>query len=365
MCPVDVAPTACHADPSLTDASLREELIIELDESSVPWELLTSWSSMEAKELRILSAVQSSKTTSITSEVREAALRFLHALAETLGLKQNGWLDCVLLFDRYCISNGGNLCSAECLPELCVAIATIVKKNDSNSSINVVDLSKLATQYAHWLAGMGFTKGARSIDKEDVASQEKIVLTALDWSVTIPSVHSWMGLLCKRFDILTRGMSSAALDWIYSQSITSAGMLVLHQIAFSGMTPREMANGLFCTFLSAAAIVPAEAFRPSKLTQRQWEELLSESQCQGAQPSSVGRAASVSLLSLLQVVAGRALPGLQADTHAVVLAMRDIAVGLRAPGRHCAPQKATTHHGTMRSSCVGVAQGAGLHCGRL
>jgi len=331
-----------HSEVALTDSSLREELIDELDENAVSWELLTGWAEMEAKESKILAAARAQQPQPVPDQVRQAALRFLHALAETLGIKQNGWLDAVLLFDRYCLS--GSVLHVGSLPELCVAIATMVKKVDSSRGIiNFVALSRLATQYAHWLADMGFARGAHCVLEEHVANQEKMLLTALDWSVGVPSVHMWLGVLCKRFDILTQGMSTATLDWVNSQGITSAGMLVMRQVAFVGMTPRAMANGLFCAFLSVAAIVPAEALRPAKLTEREWEELLSESQCRGAGPSRGRGPASQSLLGLLQIVGGCGLPALQADTYAVLSAMRDVALALREQGRQA---------------------GAGLPCGR-
>lgn len=347
----------------LTDSSLREELVDELDQNAVSSELLSGWAEMEAKEMRVLATTMPLQQP-LPQPVREAALRFLHALAETLHIKQHGWLDTVLLFDRYCSSNQGSVAlHIGSLPELCVAIAVIVKKVESSSSvIKVVALANLATQYAQWLAGMGFTSGAHCVLEEHVARQESVVINALDWRVTSPSVHMWLGVLCRRFDILTRGMSTATLDWVNSQGITSAGMLVMHQVAFVRMSPRTMANGLFCTFLAVAAIVPAESLRPAKLSEREWEALLSESQCQGARPLGGGRPASQSLLGLLQVVAGCALPELQADTHAVLSAMRDIAVGLRAQGaqgRPCARQQATAQHGKSRA-----AQGAGLSCRR-
>mmetsp|Transcript_4300 Transcript_4300/g.11662 ORF Transcript_4300/g.11662 Transcript_4300/m.11662 type:complete len:155 (+) Transcript_4300:113-577(+) len=144
-----------HSEVALTDSSLREELIDELDENAVSWELLTGWAEMEAKESKILAAARAQQPQPVPDQVRQAALRFLHALAETLGIKQNGWLDAVLLFDRYCLS--GSVLHVGSLPELCVAIATMVKKVDSSRGIiNFVALSRLATQYAHWLPGMGF-----------------------------------------------------------------------------------------------------------------------------------------------------------------------------------------------------------------
>lgn len=363
MCALDH--TTPHGGQALTDSSLKDELIDELDEHGVPWELLTGWAAMEAKEMKILAMAKGQPQ--IPEQVREAALRFLHALAGTLRLKTSGWLDAALLFDRYCLSSSGMI-RTESLPELCVAIATIVKKNDDSgnrrraargtgtrrsSVIDTVALSQLATQYGHWLSGMGFSSGAHSVDEEDIFSQEKNVLTALDWSIGVPSVQAWIGALCRRFDVLTVRMQSATLEWIKSQGITSAGMLVLNQVAFASMTPRAMANGLFCTFLIVAATLPAEALQPAELTEREWEDLLSESQCRVARPSSTGRpAASQSLLSLLQVVAGCGLPTLRADTHAVVRAMRDIAVGHRGESRCRVASVATVQTSSSRIGCV-------------
>lgn len=122
------------------------------------------------------------------------------------------------------------------------------------------------------------------------------------------------------------------MEWIFSQSMSSAVMLVTRYALSAEMSAQRMARGLLCVWLVAAGVIPLGALRPTFMSESDWEDLFGRSQCQGRQPTCITpESRRHDMLELLRVVTGSELCNLQVDVHAVVEAMLAVAEERRRP----------------------------------
>jgi len=309
------------------EEALGEDLLEALDLASVPGELLDFWTDRGNRALEARGGRQAAPPMDL--HVREASLRFLHHLTSLLGLPVHSWFDTVLCLDLYWLhgatSTGSVSSSVATLPATCVAIVAMLKKADScEKRVNIPDYAILADQFARWLFEAGFEMN--TVDMEQVLAQEQAVLDALVWQFQLPSVSAWTSKLCKRFDVISRGVVASSVDWVMQQMLTNARMVFIRRQTSSAMSPRKVANGLFVLGVVAARLVPLEAFRPDDLTVEEWEKLFAESMPQiGIPVCALPQERQEPMLEVLQVTTGGCSASeLREDARMVAHALREM-----------------------------------------
>jgi hypothetical protein len=319
------------------EAAVAPELVDELDARGVSGELLLEWADLET---RILSRRSQDSGKSggnrpmpLQPELREAAVQLLMCLADDANLPPGGWLDTAVLVDLCYLSGRA---AAEVLPEVCAAAVALIKKSgDSSWSF----MGPVTTGFAHrcapfasWMVRKGYREESHGVSHDGIIEQERNLLVAVQWKINRPSVHTWLRALVSRFSVLTQGFFASYMEWIFSQSMSSAVMLVTRYALSAEMSAQRMARGLLCVWLVAAGVIPLGALRPTFLSESDWEDLFGRSQCQGRQPTCITpESRRHDMLELLRVVTGSELCNLQVDVHAVVEAMLAVAEERRRP----------------------------------
>jgi len=222
------------------------------------------------------------------------------------------------------------------LPEVCAAAVALIKKsNDSSSSAMGSMLTGFANRcapFARLMVQDGFREESHKFSHTGVIEQERNLLASVQWKIDRPSVHTWLQALVTRFAVLTHGFFAPYMEWIYSQSMSSAVMLVTRYSLSAEMSAQRLARGLLCVWLVAAGVIPLGALRPEFLSETAWEDLFCRSQGQGRRPAcTTPESRCEDMLQLLHVVTGSELCNLQEDVHAVVEAMLSVTQELQQP----------------------------------
>jgi len=250
-----------------------------------------------------------------------------------VNLPRGGWLDAAVLVDLCYLSGRA---TAEVLPEVCAAaVALITKSGDSSSSAMgpvMTGLAHRCAPFTRWMVRKGYREETHGVSQDRIIEQERNLLVAVQWKIDRPSVHTWLQALVSRFAVLTHGFFASYTEWIFSQSMSSAVMLITRYALSAEMSAQRMARGLLCVWLVVAGVIPLGALRPNFLSENDWEDLFGRSQCQGHRPTCITPDSRCDdMLELLRVVTGSELCNLQVDVHAVVEAMLAVAKELRQP----------------------------------
>jgi len=364
-----------HEAPS-PEAAAPPDLVDELDARGVSGELLLEWSALEARILARLSQHSGkpggNRPTPLQPELREAALQLLMRLADDANLPHGGWLDATVLVDLCYLS--GRV-AAQVLPEVCAAAVALMKKSGDSSSSVMSGFAHRCAPFVRLMVQNGYREESHKFSHTGVIEQERNLLVAVQWKIDRPSVHTWLQALVSRFSVLTHGFFASYMEWIYTQSMSSAVMLVTRYALSAEMSAQRMARGLLCVWLVAAGVIPLGALRPKFFSEIDWEDLFCRSQCQ----RQSRRLACITpesrckdMLQLLGVVTGSELCNLQEDVHAVLEAMLSVAEDLQQPkptaDASCsmsASMGASAHRGfdpasldMWRSPCGGYAAGS-------
>lgn len=339
MCRADLHNSGAELAGRRRRAPLHQDLVDALSKGGVPCEALVAWAAIEAKVLRptrraseasggkCSSCGSTSSRRSVGEELmplqaRDAVVRFLMHLVEHLGMAPSTWFDAVLLLDVYQLRVNVGL---EAIPAACAAVVALLRKSDSAKiRVNVASLAAEASQLALWLHNLGFLAEVEVV-AETVRAQELAILAALDWRVGVVSVEAWLTSLRARFGIVTSGRVAPTVDWVLQKSIFSARAFLHGKSSCASLSPRQMANGLFCLGLVAARLLPLDALRRDKVEAKEWEKLFVDSQWHGAvEPCALPDEHLWHMLDTLEVATGCSLSVLKDDTYAVALAMGDV-----------------------------------------
>lgn len=336
--------TAISAETAL----LTEDILDLLDEQGISNELVADWATREKKAF---GANEKATAEPLPFAMREAVLGFMRHLVTMTGLAEGGWFDAVVLFDLFRLC--GRWQSVASLPGACAAIVCTLKKFETGTSrVCPSEFSGEASRLQQWLSrsdcgsSTGAGKAALSEDVLLVADDqaENKMLEAINWQLGLPSVHSWMLMLCQRLRILSRGMLTVAVDRVYVEGLAHAQWLVLRNDTSATMAPRRVANGLLCLGLAIEGVLPFGDLRPADISPNEWEEL--GHQCQwrnGASPHCrLPSEHCDSMLELIRVTAGCGLEALGEDMCAVARAMQEVA-SVTAKGKQSVRRNNTTH----------------------
>jgi len=271
-------------------------------------------------------------------EVREHTLRFIAALVDHCQLPPAGRFHAVRLLDLYHSRGGGGDRPIATLPAACAAAVSLVGKGEdatfASFGQSYPTLAAEASRFAHWLQSPSGPCAVRvlveEVAGEDVLSEEWRMLELLEWQLMPPSVYTWLTVLCERFRVLSGDAFRRAVDWVQKWTLTTSWTLLNCQGGGAGqeISPRRVAQGLFCLGLVSAGELPAATLRPHDVQPEDWEELLRQGRLRTDFPCGVApdtpevRKLQERILCTLQISAGCRLPELQEHAHAVALAMR-------------------------------------------
>ena len=269
--------------------------------------------------------------------VREHTLRFVAALVDMMLLPPAGRFNAVRLLDLYHSRGGGGDRPVATLPAACAAAVSLVGKGEDSTFAFFgrlyPTLAVESSRFARWLeevASEAVRWPLEEVASEDVLSEEWKMLELLEWQLMPPSVHTWLTVLCERFSVLSSDAFRRAVDWVQKWTLTISWTLLNCQGGGAGLeiSPRRVAQGLFCLGLVSAGELPAATLRPHGVRPEDWEALLRQGRnkidfpCGLAPDSPEGRTAREQILCTLQITAGCRLPELQEHAHVVALAMK-------------------------------------------
>jgi hypothetical protein len=152
--------------------------------------------------------------------------------------------DAVLLLDNYCSHKTGAL--QDSLPVLCAAVVNLLMKQDN---IRFDALAAGLTQQACWnvdcmLEEQGLAPIYHStITGPELLAQERLILSSIQWRLTVPTSSEWIRLSGTRLHVLTCSQFVAVTTplWHYASYLVS--MLTSENAATSNFAPRRVAHG--------------------------------------------------------------------------------------------------------------------------
>lgn len=269
-------------------------------------------------------------------QVREHTLRFVAALVDMTDLPATGRFNAVRLLDLYHSRGGGGDRPVATLPVACAAAVSLMGKGEDSSFAAFGRaypmLAAESSRFARWLQSSAGPCAwpLQEVATEDILDEEWKMLELLEWQLMPPSVYTWLTVLCERFNVLSSDAFRRAVDWVQKWTLTTSWTLLNCQGGGAGqeISPRRVAQGLFCLGLVSAGELPAATLRPHGVRPEDWETLLRQGRnqidfpCGLAPDTPDGQRSQECILCTLQITAGCRLPELQENAHVVALAMK-------------------------------------------
>jgi len=241
--------------------------------------------------------------------IRCLVLRFFNFTLERTGAQlTKDWFQVVTILD---ILTARIPMPLKDLPARCAAIISITRKVDTSEFPGLLTrLASHATELAHCLHEMDRDVPA-VITEALISHQEQEVLGALGWQVQIASCETWISAFCTRFNVITEGRLHPSVQWISQNSITYARSVCMWQRTSKTVTPRCLAQGIFCISAVMAKLVNYVHLQPEQIEPQEWLFLF------GAAPVDVSIEHQVFLNACL-VTTDADLATLKRDTHRVL-----------------------------------------------
>lgn len=206
---------------------------------------------------KAISTAQESQ--SICPDVRRAFMGFVGRLIAALQLPEKCLFEAQLLIDIHLQRSATPVQVAE-LPALCGAVVRIIKKVDNAQVIpNSRGILAYAAQFAQWLRQAGHNMDPSAITEKSLAEQEQLVLQAVRWQLSLPTVDSWMSAFCARMNLLTRQAVFPSLVAIWQQSIPLAQRMFSQRANSERFSPKHVSQGLLGLGCVVAGLLPANA----------------------------------------------------------------------------------------------------------
>lgn len=262
MSDISTFSTLSHDEPAIEALRLQH----------VGNELMACWASRECRSMR----TSASGAPLLPASVRNCALQSLQYMLKVLELPADEWFTAATVFDRYCHGLPADQCIRS-LPCICCAVARLVKTNDdATCSMERHDWLQLASQMAAWLKKLGYEK-INVPSLQDIRTEERSVIDAMDWQLSPPTVYSWLLAFCTRLDVLTQREYTICLQWAWSQGFPCATHLVA-VVSFAEVEPYALTIGLLALLLVSAGLLDLQDVRPEHLGEDEWLGLFSQAQ---------------------------------------------------------------------------------------
>jgi len=246
---------------------LPEQMLDELDRIGVAGDNLQAWHFLESKTMQ---AFAKAGAEGCPLSLRTLAIGFMRDIAGLCNIGFKGACDIILLFDHYC---RGRQITVELLPALCIAVVRAVDKLEKGSSSHRWNgmCEKIASGFVERLRAI-LQADVDPVTDEQVDELELVLVFQMDHSIATPSTCTWLNAYGKRFDIVSGGRLHTTLEWVMMRSTHCAQVMAFCYPTTCEFSPRRVSNALFCLCLGMAGILPLNEYKPSKLSQSEWQD---------------------------------------------------------------------------------------------
>jgi len=244
-----------------------EETMEQLAEVSADTERLQIWRQLEEKMVRSVRQAQDV----LPQHIRVQTIEYVVHLATEVCLPCETIFSTIALLDLALLRMGYATAGTQ-LPELSSAMVCVSKKmeNVDGTQIRSCDLVQKTREFAQQLRSQGEMNSRLEIAMEDIGNAELTLAATLQWQFNVPSIHQWLNLLVDRIAVIFPRATDIS-DWLYQKCIVFAQQIAFKHILYKRAFPQEVAQGLFCTGLALAGIVPVETLCPAGLDEDVWK----------------------------------------------------------------------------------------------
>jgi len=206
----------------------------------------------------------------LPKQTRGQTITYFAQLAEEVRLPGDKVFNAAALFDLACFRMGHSVAKKQ-LPELSSALVRMLMKMDSATcAMSCSHFVRRARDFAELLHSQGDMNTKLDIAMEDISKAEQTLAAALQWQFNIPSVQQWLQLLVTRLEELYP-RATQHLEWVHRMTMLFAQQIVFNHTTYKEVFPQETAQGLFCTGLLLAGVLPVESFCPTGADKALWE----------------------------------------------------------------------------------------------
>jgi len=246
---------------------LMEETEEQLAKVNADNERIQIWAQLEEKMVWSVRQAQDV----LPPHIRVQTIEYVANLATEVCLPCETVFSTIGLLDLALLRMGYAAAGAQ-LPELSSAMVCVSKKmeNVNCSQIHSCDLVQKAREFAQQLRSQGEMNSRLNIAMEDIGKAERTLASTLGWQFNVPSIQQWLQLFVDRIaDMYPR--TGHILDWVYQMGVHFAKQIAFKLILYKQAFPQEVAQGLFCTGLVLAGIVPVETLCPAGVDEDAWK----------------------------------------------------------------------------------------------
>jgi len=246
----------------------------ELEQRGASDGVLKTWMTAETKALRLDAATSTSKSHEPqvcklpSLATRSKAITTLNNLLAKFDpgqdqgkfLDMKTWFQAGLLFDVYCVRSPNPL-DVHSIPIVCAVLVRLCQKFDTKANLCTnAKLSKLVAGSMDELLIEAADDNTENVSEDDIKETELVVLTSLQYRLSMPTLPDWITLIASRLDTLTCGQFRQSITPIWSFCSHLASLFVWHCPASADHPPRRLAQGLVCLACVASGVLPDEAF---------------------------------------------------------------------------------------------------------
>jgi len=181
---------------------------------------------------------------------------------------QDKWFQAVLLFDVYCLRNPDPL-DADSIPSLCAVLVGLCEKYDDSKMKSCTHLS-LSQHASEVMKALLISAGKPAlnvlISSSVLEETEVVVLSTLQWRLSLRTVPEWIRLVSARLDTLMGGQLQQTIATLATFCIHWASLLTWRCPATAHCAPRQVAQGLLCLTCVASGVLCVDALGISDMT---------------------------------------------------------------------------------------------------
>jgi len=229
-------------------------------------ERIQVWAQLESKLMVSVRWAQDVRP----QHTRGQMIKYVAHLAKAFQLPNETVFTATTLLDLAFLRVGHAGAGAQ-LPELVFAMVRMLHKMDNTSwTIQCADFMQQTSDAAEQLCSQGEVNNKGDITMEDLVKAEATLASTLQWQFDVPSMQQWLQLYVTRLAQIYP-ITTEHLKWVYQKAIGFAELIVFKHITYKDILPQEVAQGLFCTGLVVAGIVPVVSLCPSGGNTSSWE----------------------------------------------------------------------------------------------
>jgi len=226
---------------------------------------LHEWAELESKLVRSVCLAQDV----LPKHIRVDIVMYIAGLADVARLPKDKMFTALALLDLACLRLGHAAAGAKLL-ELSCALVNVLKKTDSARYVCPgSEFMQRARGFAESCSN-GDMHTNLGITMQGISKAEWTLMSALQWQTRIPSLQQWLQLFVTRFTVLCPHITQH-LEWLHQMTIHYARQIAFKQVTYKELCPRDVAQGLFCTGLALARILPIDSFCPAGVDKASWE----------------------------------------------------------------------------------------------